>query len=485
MDVFDLVAKLTLGTSEYEQNLGGAKETATKGGGAISSALGTAVKVGGAAVAAGATAVAAVTKSAVESYADYEQLVGGVETLFGESAGKVIDDANQAFKTAGMSVNEYMETSIQSAAAMINSLGGDQEKAAEMMNMSITDMSDNVNKMGTTMESVQNAYRGFSRGNFTMLDNLALGFAGTKEGMQQLLDKASEFAAKNGEVRDFSIESYADIVDAIHIVQTEMGITGTTAKEASDTIQGSISATKSAYRNWITGLADENADIEQLTNQLFDAIEVTANNLIPVVERVLTSLGNTLKTKLPELVSRAISYVVAHIPDLIKLGVQLVKAVMEGLLQGFKTLLTSLTGWLKDFLVAPFKNLVSQAKQWGLDLISNFVGGIKEKLNNLKSTLSGVANTVKRFLGFSEPEEGPLSNFHTFAPDMMKLFAKGIKDNEHLVTDQISKSFDFGSPVAGFSGGTTNTYNITVNGIEELEDMLRWFESRQVRARMA
>ena len=175
MDLMNLVAKVTLDSSGYEKGISGLASKAGKVFGGIA-------KVGTAAVAAAGAAVVAITKQAVDAYGEYEQLTGGIETLYGENS-KAAEDmmkhASEAWKTAGMSANEYMETAIESSAAMINSLGGDTEKAAQMMDMSIVDMSDNVNKMGTTMEAVQNAYRGFSRGNFTMLDNLALGFAGT------------------------------------------------------------------------------------------------------------------------------------------------------------------------------------------------------------------------------------------------------------------------------------------------------------------
>ena len=203
---------------KIRQELGSAGESGGKsfntGFGSVVSGL---TKVTTAAVAAGATAVGGLVTKAVKGFGDYEQLVEGVETLFGDSAQTVIDNAEKAFTTAGMSMNDYMETSIQSAAAMINSLDGDTAKASELMNISITDMADNVNKMGTNMEAVQNAYKGFSRGNFTMLDNLALGFAGTKEGMQELLDQAEKISGVK-----YDISSYSDIVQAIHVVQKEM-----------------------------------------------------------------------------------------------------------------------------------------------------------------------------------------------------------------------------------------------------------------------
>ena len=210
-------------------------------GSKLKSGLATAAKVGAAAVAAAGTAIVAVGKQAIEQYAEYEQLVGGVETLFKQSSDTVMGYAENAYKTAGMSANEYMSTVTSFSAALLRSVGGDTEKAAKLADTAITDMSDNANKMGVSLESLQNAYTGFSRGNFTMLDNLALGFSGTKEGMQELLDTAEELSGVK-----YDIGSYADIVEAIHVVQTEMGITGTTAKEAATTIQGSTASMKSA-----------------------------------------------------------------------------------------------------------------------------------------------------------------------------------------------------------------------------------------------
>ena len=572
-----------------------------------SSGFASAAKSAVGAVATGITvatgAAAALTKSAVDSYADYEQFVGGVETLFGDSAGQVVKDASDAFKTAGMSANDYMNTAIQSAAAMINSLGGDTEKAAGLMNMSITDMSDNVNKMGTNMQSVQDAYRGFSRGNFTMLDNLALGFAGTKEGMQELLDKAKELSGV-----DFNIDSYSDIVQAIHVVQTEMGITGTTAKEASETIAGSTGAMKAAWQNLVTGLADGNADIEGLVNNLVGTI-VGENgeggvlgNIIPAVQRALDGITQLITTAVPKIVPAVIQIITENLPKLVEAGMailqSLVKGIVDalpeilaaageiiitiadGLIQALPELIPALVevtltivekltdpdvltkmidaafkiiGALAEGLIKALPTLIEKvpqiignlikcileflpqllesgvkliaelakgvlqgagsviqaigdlmgkvrdaihekveaAKQWGADLIQNFISGITSKVSGLWNTIKSIAGGIKNMLGFSEPKEGPLSNFHTYAPDMMELFAKGIRDNEHLITDQIRSSFDFGrtaftgTAAGAAAGATTNTYNITVNGIEELEELLEWYQSRQVRARMA
>lgn len=587
MNLMELFVKIGADTSGLDSGMNQAESKAGAFAKKLGSGLKTAAKVGAAAVGAASAAVTKLTKDAVENYAEYEQLVGGVETLFGDSAEKVIADADAAFKSAGMSANDYMETSIQSAAALINSLGGNQERAADMMNMSITDMADNVNKMGTSMEAVQNAYRGFSRGNFTMLDNLALGFSGTKEGMQELIDKANELRkAQDLDLRELNINSYADIVQAIHEVQTEMGITGTTAKEASGTISGSLGMLKASWQNLVTGIADPNADLGKLIDNLVDSAGTAANNLIPVVEKALsgiaklverlapviaeklpslvtelvppllsaaTQLVNALVGVLPDLFRLVVEQIpalftmivptfVAMLPQIVDLGLDLILALADGIIDALPELIPALVdviltiyekltdpdtimklvdaalqiiialaeGLIKalpkiieklpiiitnivDTLIqlapklleaafqliatlatglidsAPkavsavtevftkiketFLDKIGEAAQWGKDMIDNFIGGIKDKIGNVKDAISNVGQSIKDRLHFSEPDEGPLSDFHTYAPDMMDLFIKGIADNEDRLKNQIERTFDFGSLIE--SAGTS------------------------------
>lgn len=312
--------------------------------------VGKAVTVG---IGAASAAVGTLATMSVKGYTDYEQLAGGVETLFGKSSKSVIDNAQKAYKTAGMSANEYMETSIQSAAAMINSLGGNQAKASELMNMSITDMSDNVNKMGTNMQSVQDAYKGFSRGNFTMLDNLALGFAGTKEGMQQLLDKAEEISGVK-----YDISSYSDIVQAIHVVQTEMGITGTTAKEASTTIQGSLKSAKSAWDNLLTGLSDDKADIDKLVNNFFDSVVTVGENIIPRIGVVLNGITGMIEKLAPKITAKLPSIFKQILPSIVKGATSLLGALIGILPELGKTITKLLPNFIKA-VASIFKGIVN------------------------------------------------------------------------------------------------------------------------------
>nr|DAS52313.1 MAG TPA: tail tape measure protein [Caudoviricetes sp.] len=304
-------------------------------------------KIGSAAVVAGATASAALVKSAVDSYASYEQLVGGIETLFGaggktleeyaksvgkstESAKKdyeqlmkaqeiALDNADQAYKTAGMSANDYMETVTGLAASLKQSTKNETE-AAKAADQAIIDMSDNANKMGTSMESIQNAYAGFSKQNYTMLDNLKLGYGGTKTEMERLLADAEKLKKAQGENVSYSIDSFADVVEAIHVVQDEMGITGTTAKEASTTIEGSINSAKAAWENLLVGMADEDADLDALIDNFVESVEIAADNIIPVIEKALSGLS-TLIGKLAPTVAKGIPQFVENIlPKLLNAG---------------------------------------------------------------------------------------------------------------------------------------------------------------------
>src|SRR5699024_9286606 len=245
--------------------------------------------IGKAAVAGAGAATAAVgvlTKSSLDAYSSFEQLTGGVETLFKESADTVMEYADNAYKTAGMSANQYMETITSFTGTLLRSLDGDTAAAAEYANMAITDMADNSNRMGVSLETLQQTYQSLARGNYEMLDSLNLGFAGTKAGLQEMLQAAEEYAAKNGQVRDFSVDSYADIVEAIHLVQQEMGITGTTAKEAATTIEGSVNSMKAAWENLLTGIADENANLPELVEQFADSFETAMDNVMPRIVQI-------------------------------------------------------------------------------------------------------------------------------------------------------------------------------------------------------
>ena len=429
MDVFDLFAKITLDSSEYEKGLKDAKNSA--GGltglfgkvGSAASTVGKGIftvatnvaKVSVAATTAGATAISALTGLAINSYADYEQLVGGVETLYKTSADKVQQYAADAYKTAGLSANEYMNTATTFAASLVSSLGGDTEQAAELANTAIGDMSDNANKMGTDMESIQNAYNGFSKQNYTMLDNLKLGYGGTKQEMQRLLDDANKLNAAQGNYTKYSIDSYADVVSAIHDVQNAMGITGTTAKEASTTIQGSLSAAKAAWANLVTGVADDNANFEQLISNFVDSATTAASNIIPRIEGalngaaklieslvppIMAELPSLIETVLPQLAQSAVNIVQtlvteisANAAQLIDSAIQIITVLGNGIYQMLPTVAQSALQIVLTLVSKLNENLPQMLDTAGQKLIA-FVEGVSEHLPDIMLAAASIVETL-------------------------------------------------------------------------------------------
>lgn len=325
--MFDLYAKITLDTSGYENGLDNASGKAGRFADKLKSGLATAAKVGAAALTAAAIGMEALTKASIDQYAEYEQLVGGVDTLFKTASDKVQEYAANAYKTAGMSANEYMDTVTSFSASLLQSLGGDTEKAAQKADQAITDMADNANKMGTGMEMIQNAYQGFAKQNYTMLDNLKLGYGGTKEEMERLLADAEKLSGQK-----FDISSYSDIVDAIHVVQTEMGITGTTAKEAASTIQGSVSAAKSAWSNLITGIAADNADLDTLIGNFVSSVETAAGNIIPRVSVMWGGISQLVTSASTTIIPMVITTITDNLPALFQAAVALVGALGQGII---------------------------------------------------------------------------------------------------------------------------------------------------------
>ena len=339
LEAFSLVARITLDSDDYEKELNEAGNDTNNFGKKMGNALKTAGKVGAAAMGVASAAVVGLVKGAIDSYADYEQLVGGVETLYKSSADKVLEYSRQAYKTAGMSANDYMETATSFAAALVNSLGGDTDKAAEMANMAITDMSDNVNKMGSDVEAVQNAYNGFAKGNFTMLDNLKLGYGGTKEEMQRLLDKAGEISGYK-----YDISSYADIVQAIHVVQDEMGVTGTTMREAEATISGSLAMTKASWENLIIAIGDGNNDISDEVQDLINSAGSFVNNLVPVIQTALTGIADFVTQVVPVVMEKMPEFIAQVLPGLLDAAWTLVTSVIENLPAMLDSIATAVAG---------------------------------------------------------------------------------------------------------------------------------------------
>ena len=639
-DVFELFAKLNMDSSDFDKGLDSVGSKAT-------SALTTIGKAVAGAVTAGATAIGALAKQAVSSYSDYEQNAGGIKKLYGDAYDTVMKQAVNAYQTSGMSANQYMETATAFSASLIQSTDSSLD-AAKQTDVAMKAISDNWNTFGGDLESITNAYKGFSKQNYTMLDNLKLGYGGTKDEMERLISDANDYAKSIGQASDLSIDSFSDIVTAIELVQEKNGIAGTTAKEAQTTIQGSLNMTKMAWENLLVAFG--NTEVEGYLDNVGEAVDsfvssakVAFENILPVVEKALEGIAQAIQTVIPiisaelptmietllpslitsatslvsglvnslptiltvlieaiptilstlataidwstfgttlitsfttvfdtvntwlqsllpsqftqqgadaisnmatgivnslgtltaslgSLLGSAIELIISYLPQFLTTAVELVgqmalgivnnlptfitsltdliargidtlmqnlpqflakggemivklatgianniPSIVSAILNGITKLISTLTSNLPQFMtkggeivgklatgitgsvykvaqaivqvtekiISGVKSLPSQMLQWGKDMIQSLINGIKSMIGSVGSAISGVASKIKSFIHFSEPDEGPLSNFHTYAPDMMKTFAKGITDNAYLLDDAFNDSLGF------------------------------------------
>lgn len=569
-------------------------------GSTIKKGFALAAKAGIATISAASAGIGAIVKSSASAYADYEQNIGGVETLFKDNADTIVKYASEAYKTAGISANDYMQNVTSFSASLLQGLGGDTAQAAEIANEAMVDMSDNANKMGTDISSIQNAYQGFAKQNYTMLDNLKLGYGGTAAEMARLINDSGVLGDSiKVDEKTVNSVSFDKMIEAIHKVQTDLDITGTTSKEAATTVSGSLGSVKAAWANLMAGMGDKNADLKNLIKEMVSTVKTFAKNIMPVIKQALSGVTTLISELAPDIAAELPQLVSDLLPQLIEAGTQIFQALVKGisdnigtitqaaitaittiataliqntgpLVQSLATIITTIAQALPTILpdlinaiveqiptviqavidcmpaiidgtiqivtaiaealvdnidliidgavqiidaltmslsdsdtaaklaqsaleiigtltmellknlpdiladgiliaveltkgiaqgmvdyFAPVSDALSDMlidltdwfsrkwndfKEWGSDMIQAFIDGIKEKWQSLKDTVCDVASSVKDFLGFSEPDKGPLSNFHTFAPDMMDLFAKGIADNEDTITMQFNRS---------------------------------------------
>lgn len=392
---------LDLGTLAVKIRADGTEDTEKKLDG-LKSAVGGIKKVAAVAaagVAAAGAAITAVSTQAIKAYGDYEQLVGGVETLFKNSADVVQEYANQAYISSGLSANEYMETITGFSASLLQSLGGDTAKAAEYGNQAVIDMSDNANKMGSSMESIQNAYQGFAKQNYTMLDNLKLGYGGTKEEMQRLLKDAQKISGIK-----YDISSFADITQAIHVIQTEMGITGTTAEEAATTIQGSFNMMKASWTNLLTAMTDPNQDMSVIINNLFQSAVAFGNNLIPRIQNVLQGIANALQQFAPLIIEKIPAIIDQLMPSLTS-GISSLLSTVTSLLSNFIPMLLNMVGQLAptltnivmeicNMIVQNLPLLLDAALQLVIALGEGLIQGLPQMMPQIVEVVLQIADTL-------------------------------------------------------------------------------------------
>lgn len=399
--------------------------------------------IGGAATGV-ATAFGVMTKKALDSYASLEQNIGGVETLFKNSSQSVIDNAKNAYKTAGLSANAYMETVTSFSASLLQSLGNDTKKAAEYADSAIIDMSDNANKMGTSMESIQNAYQGFAKQNYSMLDNLKLGYGGTSAEMYRLLQDAAQLNEEFANTAKFSIDSkghleanFADITKAIHIVQTEMGITGTTAKEASETISGSVSAMKGAFDNFLNGTGSP----KELAETMVTAGKNVIKGLSEIVPRLLETLPE-VKNLIQENLVQAFSG--DTVQRMVESGKNIAMSLLTGMLDSVSDILPVALS-LIQFIAEAITTNVPILLQKGYELLSNLVDGfvkaIPEALPKILDFIQGIGDKLaeaapvmiqKGFELLQKLVEGIITAVPILikrVPEIISTFANIINDN--------------------------------------------------------
>lgn len=378
MNVFELSAMLTLNSSDYEKGLDRAKGTAKVFGDGFKK-VGKAMAVG---IAAGAGAIAALSKKSVDAYANYEQLAGGVKKLYQSAAGDLMKYANEAYKTSGMSANQYMETATSFSAALVNSLGGNYKKAAAQTDVAMRAISDNFNTFGGDIGMIQNAFQGFAKGQFMMLDNLKLGYGGTKTEMERLIKDAEEYAKANGKAADLSVDSFADIVTAIQLIQEKQHIAGTTANEAATTIEGSTMAAKAAWENLLTGFADSEQDIGKLASIFVEQLTTAANNIVPRFVQAFRGMAG-------------------FVPDILNsMGAQVVRWVndLPGLLKTLAVKSSDLVDFSFEDLGGGLLESLAQAIETVLPAIETYGGIIAENLGSaIISALSSLGSLAEKF----------------------------------------------------------------------------------------
>lgn len=451
LNLFDLFARIILDTSDYDDNLDEASRNTESFAEKMKNGLSTAAKVGAAALTAAASGVAALTKSSIDQYAEYEQLVGGVDTLFKEASDTVQQYASNAYKTAGVSANTYMEQATAFSASLIQSLGGDTQAAAEYANQAIMDMSDNANKMGTDIESIQQTYQSLMRGNYAMLDNLKLGYGGTKAELERLVADASELT---GEALDPA--KFSDVITAIHAVQENMGITGTTAKEAATTIEGSVGMMKAAWSNLVVGIADENANLTQLISNFASSLSTVAQNVGPRILQIFQGISSAAEQIAP-MIASGITTAVQNAPVFLNAAISLLQSLGSSILAQADTLLQSamdIVMFLADAIISNVDSLAESA----VSLVQSLANFVSENAGEL------AGKAVDLLLALANDIVENLPELASAALQIVVSLATGIINNIprliEAIPTLISKFVD------GFSSVMSDIVNVGKNIVE-------------------
>lgn len=509
MELFKIFGTIALnGVDDVNEQLDQTTQSAEQSASKLSKVGGFLKSVGkGILLATGAVVTGAVglVKKVSASYGELQQSIGGVETLYGESAQKVIENANNAFKTAGISANEYMQQVTSFTASLLQSLDGDTAKTADVADMAVRDMADNANKFGTSMEAIQNAYQGFSKQNYTMLDNLKLGYGGTKTEMERLLKDAEKISGIK-----YDISSLSDVYNAIHVIQQELGVTGTTALEAGETIQGSFNSLGSAWQNFLAGLGDPNADMKQLVENLAQGINGAVTNVIPVINNMvevlptaLDSIINAISSMLPtliqtftEVIKKVIDAIVALLPEFIPLaidciltvtqallenlplivdaGIQLILGLAQGISDALPTLVPIIITVIEQIINSLLEN-IDLIIEIGIELVLALINGILQARDQLVEVIPRLVSTLIETLISNLPlilecglklaitlTQGMIS----YIPKMISYIPKLIMSIVNGLLSGIGQIFGVGDALVGENGllgGIKKAFNKVVN----------------------
>ena len=398
MNLMDLFVKISVD----DQASGQVEAIGSK----LKSGLATAAKVGAAAVAAAGTAVIAIGKQAIEQYAEYEQLVGGAELMFGDAYDFVAEKAKNAYSTVQMSQNDYLRQVNGFATGLKTALGGNAQAAAELADKIVNAEADVVAATGASQEMVQNAFNGIMRSNYVMLDNLQLGITPTKEGFQEVIDKVNEWNAANGKATNYVIDNLADAQSALVDYIEMQGLQGYAANEAAKTIQGSLASMKSAWQNLLTGVADDNANFEDLVNNFVDSLVVAGENIIPRINTVIQGLTQLITQASQNIIPLAVETILQNLPSIVAAGMDMVMAIVNGILDNIDLLIDCIID-LIDVVVDKLIENLPKLIEGGIKLTLALASGIIKAIPQLVEKLPQLIVSVIRGLndGFSRIDE--------------------------------------------------------------------------------
>ena len=514
MDVFDLVAKLTLDDDEYRNKLGQDKAHAASFGDALKKGVGVAGKAVMASVAVAGAAAVSIGKKALDAYGEFEQLIGGTELLFGDAFNTVAENAKNAYATVQMSQNDYLKQANGFATGLKTALGGNEQAAADLAHKIITAEADVVAATGNTQEAVQNAFNGIMKGNFTMLDNLQLGITPTKEGFQEVIDKVNAWNEAQGNATKYQMGNLADMQSALVDYIDMVGVAGYAQAEAANTIQGSIAATKAAWSNLITGLADENADLDQLIDNFIDSALKAADNILPRVQKIMDGIGKLISKGLNKVLPVITKLIADNLPQIVSAGIQILIALITGIIQGLPQLIAAIPEILAAIVDAFAENWPA-LKEAGIQLMIMIAEGVAEGLTRIGEMMVNVGNSINEWIrsawesikqaaaekwaeiteaisGKIEEIRSKLSEWVSAAGEKAQEFGQAIHDGiqsllteigqwieENLIQparDKISEFFDIGTQAvenikSGFQsawGGLRSWVSSAWNGIKSL-----------------